>query len=849
MLSAAFMAAQATSWALIPARYCASFGQDDQLCNAINRAYKTFIGGTEGVSYISSGTTSGNTLKIRAYDNNLGTGTYVDFVTLTSGNTPTMTMSGIGSSTFSEVIVSDAAGVKITGDGDGAITFLGLGDGTDEDLTFNLDDTSNTVTVSSSTSVATVNFSGMDLQEGGVDVISNDEMDASSELRAIMDDETGTGVLTFATAPTFTTSISVGSAGVKLSDDGDGAITFLSLGNGSGGLEDLTLNLDDTSNRCVITSSTGVTELAFGGITLVTESVASVVGGTLTLASTANTADLASQAGMDIFVAASDATAGTTTAGAAAGGSVDISAGDAKQFTSGNANGGDVRINVGDGVGTGASGYIVLNGIVKTDSLATGSPTGIQITDDSDGAWTWKGLGDGADEDMTWNLDDTADTITLSSTTGVTTLDTGTIGITTQGTVTATSVAAGSITTTAGITAGANITGLIHFMPFMFNGTINTDNTIEDTCEAIGTWMGALVDDMYDIGTWAGSAAHLTPAIDAARYKITTDGTAGSIAFTCDGSATDGDYAARTMASVDWTQITNVAAWVYADVAIDAGDVLLYSFDGAGATTINETSIGAVAATTWTYVSLDVSGWTKGDIEAIGFSVSAAGAAKAFQLNADHLEAYVTTVADDHFDAVVSATTRKVGTSSISITCDGAATDGDVVAFNNASADFTNVDRVGFWIYSDQTIATGDVLLYGFDGAAGTTINETNIGAAGSSAWVYKTIDISAWAAKGDIDYLGFSLSAAGAAKAFTFYIDQMISWDATNSTALVAAPLIGGIVNGYQFGDLAANDHTVVSLGVENTDYVIAYDSTSKAFIPIVADLSGKICFLNYAY
>ena len=40
-------------------------------------------------------------------------------------------------------------------------------------------------------------------------VIHNDEMDASSELLAIMDDETGTGVLVFATAPTFTTDITV----------------------------------------------------------------------------------------------------------------------------------------------------------------------------------------------------------------------------------------------------------------------------------------------------------------------------------------------------------------------------------------------------------------------------------------------------------------------------------------------------------------------------------------------------------------------------------------------------------------------------------------------------------------
>jgi hypothetical protein len=46
------------------------------------------------------------------------------------------------------------------------------------------------------------------LTEGGIAVHNNDEMDASSELLAIIDDETGTGLIVFATAPTFTTSIS-----------------------------------------------------------------------------------------------------------------------------------------------------------------------------------------------------------------------------------------------------------------------------------------------------------------------------------------------------------------------------------------------------------------------------------------------------------------------------------------------------------------------------------------------------------------------------------------------------------------------------------------------------------------
>jgi len=44
--------------------------------------------------------------------------------------------------------------------------------------------------------------------------LNENEIDASSELLAIMDDETGTGVLVFGTSPTFTTGFTIGSAGI-----------------------------------------------------------------------------------------------------------------------------------------------------------------------------------------------------------------------------------------------------------------------------------------------------------------------------------------------------------------------------------------------------------------------------------------------------------------------------------------------------------------------------------------------------------------------------------------------------------------------------------------------------------
>lgn len=68
-----------------------------------------------------------------------------------------------------EVLTFDlgATGVRMTGDGDGAITFLGLGNGFDEDLTLNLDDTANTIVVSSSTGVTSINFGVIALDLSG----------------------------------------------------------------------------------------------------------------------------------------------------------------------------------------------------------------------------------------------------------------------------------------------------------------------------------------------------------------------------------------------------------------------------------------------------------------------------------------------------------------------------------------------------------------------------------------------------------------------------------------------------------------------------------------------------------
>jgi len=112
--------------------------------------------------------------------------------------------------------------------------------------------------------------------DGGAGGMATTDIDTSSELATIVTDETGstgTPLIVFNQNPTID-DVTLGATGVKITDDGDGAITFLGLSAGAD--EDLTLNFDDTANEVGVSSSTGVTALNMGSIGLV--STGSILG-------------------------------------------------------------------------------------------------------------------------------------------------------------------------------------------------------------------------------------------------------------------------------------------------------------------------------------------------------------------------------------------------------------------------------------------------------------------------------------------------------------------------------------------------------------------------------------------
>ncbi len=100
----------------------------------------------------------------------LAASTSTEFFGVISNETGGALVVGSDSPVFTTQFDLEAAGIRFTSDGDGALTLLGLGDGFDEDLTFNLDDTENTVVLSSSTGVTTFDFGGFALQNTLYDV-------------------------------------------------------------------------------------------------------------------------------------------------------------------------------------------------------------------------------------------------------------------------------------------------------------------------------------------------------------------------------------------------------------------------------------------------------------------------------------------------------------------------------------------------------------------------------------------------------------------------------------------------------------------------------------------------------
>lgn len=193
--------------------------------------YATGSGDVEAVGDCTGGAcfdgTSGTTLTF----NNAGGDATVDYDGADFSFSKSIETSGDVTVTGSDLTVG-AAGVKITGDGDGAITLLGLGDGSDENLTINLDDTSNVIGVSSSTGVTQVNFGAISLLGG---LIQSGADGADGQMK-IYSEQGGTDYTvtinphaTMTQDTTYTLPANDGDASQYLQTNGSGALSWASV--------------------------------------------------------------------------------------------------------------------------------------------------------------------------------------------------------------------------------------------------------------------------------------------------------------------------------------------------------------------------------------------------------------------------------------------------------------------------------------------------------------------------------------------------------------------------------------------------------------------------------------------
>lgn len=130
---------------------------------------------------------------------------------------------------------------------------------------------------------------------GAVNILLETEIDASSELLALMDDETGTGLLMFATSPTITTDITIPNTGLHLLESGVSPVQDLIIAPGSALTVDrtLTITTGDADRTVTLNGDTTLSGTNTGDVTLAgTPDYVTIIGQTITRGSIDLAADV-----------------------------------------------------------------------------------------------------------------------------------------------------------------------------------------------------------------------------------------------------------------------------------------------------------------------------------------------------------------------------------------------------------------------------------------------------------------------------------------------------------------------------------------------------------------------------
>jgi len=202
-------------------------------------------------------------------------------------------------------------------------------------------------------------------------------------------------------------------------------------------------------------------------------------------------------------------------------------------------------------------------------------------------------------------------------------------------------------------------------------------------------------------------------------------------------------------------------------------------------------------------------------------------------------------------DVVLSASTTyaRVGSKSLKFAVAAAAAAGDGAAIDIANDDLEANESIGMWIYSDRALTAGDLTLVIDDTDASPDL-AINFPAVTASAWQWIEIDISALTGgNGNVtDKIAVKLSTAGAAlSAFTFYLDGVYKWDATDEDTLGDTVPYDGVLAVLNLDTANTGTHTFGNV-TEYTDYFVNYQSGNEVLVWI-SDQSAKSNIVLYNY
>ena len=162
--------------------------------------------------------------------------------------------------------------------------------------------------------------------------------------------------------------------------------------------------------------------------------------------------------------------------------------------------------------------------------------------------------------------------------------------------------------------------------------------------------------------------------------------------------------------------------------------------------------------------------------------------------------------------------------------------------------DLSANESIGFWIYSDRALTSGDfaVTLDDTDG----TDQSYDVPAVSAEIWTWVELNVSACDANcNTTDGIKFLATSQGAATFSTLnvYLDSMYKWDADNEEALGVALVQDGVLNVVTVPTAAATNNTL-AIPAEYTDYFTHYESGND-FIVWITDQSANEALAFVAY